>query len=396
MSFRNLSAGFLKYTIMKKQNIFNTIVHKQLKIITIIIIFTPILFFSTRCQKEYSYEGGPLNNGSSGGTAVYTFSGAGGPCTGSIVSGNYYSGVVLSSTNTVLLEVNVTTPGTYTVTTNTVDGITFAAAGTFTNNGIQTMILTGEGTPLATGNFVFIPPVGNGCSFNISVTNAPPAQASYTFAGAPNGCSNATVNGTYIIGFALTNTNTVTLTVNVATIGNFSVSTDTVDGISFSVAGKFTATGNQVITLSGKGKPQSPANLLFTLSGATSACSFKLSVQNPAPLGVYVLESNAGSSNLCSSYVLNGTYTTNTPLNNGNTITVKVTVTMVGNFTISTNNVNGMSFSYTGAFTNIGSQYVVLSGSGTPLLAGTFSFMPEIVGPAPIGGSACGLDITIQ
>jgi hypothetical protein len=370
--------------------------HKNWKINIVLLLSSLLFLFSIRCKKEYSYEGGPLNNGSSGGTAKYTLSGDGGNCTGITVFGNYYSATILSASNTVTLEANVTVPGSYSLTTNTSDGISFSTSGTFVNTGLQAIILAGTGIPVSKGNFVFTPPVGAGCSYTIQVKDAPPVQAQYNFAGAPNGCTSATVNGTYISGVALTNVNTTTITTDVVSIGDFKIYTDTIDGISFSKSGKFTKTGIQTVTLNGSGIPEMPQNISFILSGGTSSCSFNASVRNPDPLGVYVLESGFGSPSPCVSFVINGIYKANTPLNNANTISVKVTVTVAGNFTISTNTVNGIYFSYTGAFSAPGPQLVVLAGQGTPLAAGVFSFTPQIVGPAPIGGSACAIDLTVQ
>jgi hypothetical protein len=295
-----------------------------------------------------------------------------------------------------VLKVNVTQAGTYAVKTNTANGFVFSSSGIFTFTGLQTITLTSSGTPISTGNFSFKPPVGAGCSFIISVTTAPPVIAGYKIAGDPGSCTPATVNGICIYGVALSPANTITITVDVISAGNYLITTDTLDGISFSKSGVFTAAGIQTILLNGMGTPVIPQNLFFKVSGATSSCLINLTVQNPQPLATYVLESGTGIPPPCTGYTVLGNYMAGTPLNNSNTLTVKVTATATGNFTIATNTVNGISFSYTGDFTTTGTQYVMLKGNGTPSNSGIFSLIPRIVGPAPIGGEYCAANITVN
>jgi len=78
------------------------------------------------CVKEYSFEGGK-------GGAVFTFVGAPGECTQSVVSGNFYIDTPLNSNNTVTLTVDVTTVGSYNISTNTVHGISFSATENFSD-----------------------------------------------------------------------------------------------------------------------------------------------------------------------------------------------------------------------------------------------------------------------
>jgi hypothetical protein len=359
-------------------------------------VFAFLLCILSACQREYSYEGGPLSPGSSGGTAIYTLQSTGVFCAGTVVQGNYYNGQALTANNKVVLKVNVTQAGTYNVKTNTSGGFVFSSSGTFTFTGLQTITLTGSGMPNSTGNFSFKPPVGAGCSFIISVTTAPPVIAGYKIASTPGLCAPATVNGTCIYGVALSAANTITITVDVISAGNYLITTDTLDGISFSKSGVFTAAGIQTILLNGMGTPVNPQNLYFKISGATSSCFINLTVQNPQPLATYVLESGTGIPPPCTGYTVLGNYLAGMPLNNSNTLTVKVTVTITGNFTIATNTVNGISFSYTGNFAATGTQYVVLKGSGTPVNTGIFSFVPQVIGPAPIGGEYCGASVTVN
>jgi hypothetical protein len=257
-------------------------------------VFAFLLCILSACQREYSYEGGPLSPGSSSGTAIYTLESTGASCAGTVVQGGYYNGQALTVNNKVVLKVNVTQTGTYAVKTNTASGFLFSSSGTFTFTGLQTITFTGSGTPTGTGNFNFKPTAGAGCSFLISVTTAPPVIAGYKIAGTPGLCTPATVNGICIYGVALSAANTITITVDVISAGNYLITTDTLGGISFSKSGVFTAPGTQAVILNGKGTPVIPQNLFFKVSGATSSCLINLTVQNPQPLATYVLESGTG------------------------------------------------------------------------------------------------------
>ncbi len=101
--------------------------------------------------------------------ASFGLSGSPGNCTGATVSGTYTAGTPLNATNTVLINVNVTSPGIYTITTTAVNGISFSASGTFNITGLQQVTLKGIGTPTAAGVFNF-PVSGNGNTCGISVT----------------------------------------------------------------------------------------------------------------------------------------------------------------------------------------------------------------------------------
>jgi hypothetical protein len=344
----------------------------------------------TSCKKEYSYEGGPQS------TAVYTFLGAGAACTSAVINGNYFTGVQLNAGNTIQLQVSVTNAGTYNVSTNSINGIVFSGSGNFTDTGAQVITLTGSGTPVTEGDFTFNTPGSSSCSFLVTVTKKPVTNASYTIDGAPDACQNFTLSGNFIYGTALTAANTIILTVNVTAPGPYNITTDTLDGISFSNSGTFTSAGIHQVTLNGNGTPTTPANLLFNVTGDSTACSLGVSVVNPPPLATYVLESDFGNPNPCNHTVLAGSYTALTPLDVTNTISINVYVSVVGNFTVSTNTVNGIMFSRTGTFTTTGEQALVLKGSGTPTIVGGYLFNSQIIGPHPLGGESCAITLPVK
>jgi hypothetical protein len=294
--------------------------------------------------------------------AVYTMNSASGVCSGAAVAGTYAQGVILAASNTATVQVNVTSTGTYTLATNTVSGITFAATGLFTTTGVQNVVLTGSGTPTATGALVFTPAIGTSqCTFTVNVAGA----ATYTMAGVPGNCTGGSVAGAYSINSPLTATNTATVQVNVTAIGSYSLSTNTVSGISFSKSGVFTSTGLQTVVLNGSGTPTASGALVLKPKVGTSECSFTVNVSGPA------MFTYSGGTGNCTGTSVNGTYTAASVLNSNNTVTIQVNVTSIGSYNISTNTANGFKFSKSGTFTTTGLQDVILVGSGTPAVAGT-------------------------
>ncbi|UAY51940.1 hypothetical protein [Ferruginibacter albus] len=138
----------------------------MMKLKPVAVLISIVCLFAA-CTKEYSFEGSLGSGGSTGGTAHFTITGATGSC--AAISGNYKANVALSDSNTVAITVYVDSIGTYIISTGTSDGISFSASGTFAGTGAQTIILNGQGTPVASGIFNFTP--GNsGCTFSITVT----------------------------------------------------------------------------------------------------------------------------------------------------------------------------------------------------------------------------------
>ncbi len=112
--------------------------------------------------------------------AVYTFTNLSGACTAATVAGSYNTGVALDPSNTVSMQVNVSSPGSYSISSNQLNGIYFTSSGTFTVSGLQTVNLVGNGTPLAAGAFIFNTAITGGCTFDISVVNPAGSLATLT------------------------------------------------------------------------------------------------------------------------------------------------------------------------------------------------------------------------
>lgn len=100
--------------------------------------------------------------------AVGTLGSSAGTCSAAEVFGIYQEGIELNSTNTVQLQVTVSTPGKYKIYTDPVNNVSFKGTGTFLAPGDQTVILTGSGIPAFPGGQEFQVHFGtSSCSFRI-------------------------------------------------------------------------------------------------------------------------------------------------------------------------------------------------------------------------------------
>lgn len=323
------------------------------------------------------------------GIGVYTLGGAPNGCTGFTTNGTYKTDSALTTNNTVTMEVNVVAVGAYSISTPTIDGISFSGSGNFVTTGLQTITLTGTGIPVSPGIYNFVTPSRSGnCIFTIAVTSS---VAQYTLGNSAYGaCLSFAVKGTYAAGATLTIANTATMQVTVNSVGPYTITTDTSNGIIFSATGTFTTTGVQLVTLHGAGKPVTTGQFFYTVTGEENNCSFSVNVAAGGGGGtggtaVYTLGGSPGN---CAGFAAAGTYATGTALTSSNTVTAQVNVTTAGTYSITTNTVNGIIFSGSGTFTGTGAQPITLTGTGTPLAAGSFNYTPAA------GSSTCTFSIT--
>jgi uncharacterized protein (TIGR02145 family) len=90
-------------------------------------------------------------------------------------------GVAAPATASITLVANVTTAGTYTIFTNTINGVTFSAAGTFGATGSQTITLTPTGTPTLAGNYIWATNLTPSINvYGSVITTSAPLGSSYT------------------------------------------------------------------------------------------------------------------------------------------------------------------------------------------------------------------------
>jgi hypothetical protein len=301
--------------------------------------------------------------------AVFTYAGGTGTCTAPGINGTYGIGAPLGTGNYVDLAVNVTTPGAYTVSTNSANGISFSGSGTFTAGGGsgQVIRLIGNGTPTSSGSFAYTP--SGGCSFTINVTTAG-GTSIYTL-----DCSTAVVAGTYTAGSPLGAGNTITIKANVTSAGTYSISIPVINGMIFSTSGTFAVGSNQTIVLTGSGIPAAAGSNNITIGAG--GCSVPVNTVAPPP-ALFNLT--------CNSTAVSGSYVVGTLLTTSNKVVVEVNVSSAGAYTITSNTMNGMTFSKTGVFSGTGIQNVTLTGNGTPVAAGTDNFT--------VGTAACPFSVT--
>lgn len=208
-----------------------------------------------------------------------------GTCKPVVVNGTYTPGTPLDGTNTIELQVTVATPGTYTISSPTVNGISFSGTGTFSNTGPQTVTLNGGGTPSSQGVQNFTVSYGNSqCSFSIIFGNS----AVYTLGGSGGDCAPLSIGGVYQQGIILSTSNTVQIGVTATVPGDYLIKTDTVNGVSFSASGTFASAGFQSVVLAGSGIPVNEGVQNFIVTTATGTCNFSITfLPGVAPSGDY-------------------------------------------------------------------------------------------------------------
>ena len=307
--------------------------------------------------------------------AVFTFGGQAGLCGVTVAGANYIAGTALTPNNVILVSVNVTELGIYQISTNTSNGFSFSGSGSFTTFGNQTVALTATGTPANVGVTAFTLTAGTttGCNFNITVTNGQTPVALFDL-NDPVSCPITAVSGAYIVGQPIDSFSYVAVTINVTGTGSYTISTGpAINGISFSTSGVFTQTGVQTVILMGSGTPANVGVFTFVVQSgnSTSTCPILLTVQ---PQGAAVF--NFGNGGACTSNV-NGSYVAGVALNTQNNVFIVVNVSTAGTYSISTNVVNGISFTSSGTFTSVGAQTVTLIGQGTPTTSGVSTFIPS-------------------
>ena len=133
-------------------------------------VFT-VYFDSTYCNFEVS-----VLPASAGAPAAFTL----GNCANILPNGSYTKGVALNSNNKLDVEVNVTSIGSYSISTTATDGMTFSGSGAFTTTGAQTITLSGSGTPVNGGAITIPITVGSSscnATINVGNTTTPPTGA---------------------------------------------------------------------------------------------------------------------------------------------------------------------------------------------------------------------------
>lgn len=296
------------------------------------------------------------------------------------VLGDYYVGKELTADNTMTLEVNVSATGYWNISTNTVNGYSFSGSGTFTTPGVQVIELVGTGKPNASGTNLFNLSSNSDTQTNCSAITVIVQPIRFAV-----DCNAITVNGTYNQDEPMTALHTVTLKVNVEATGDTSIQTNTIGGVYFTSGPlSFDELGPRDVVLSAVGTPTMPGTNTYTLNPATGlvgTCSFDIDVvRKPV---VYNL--------VCASLVVHGKYAPNIPMTAANTMVLNANVEYIGTYSITTNAVNGVTFTGSGSFTSTGLQEIVLTATGTPVNGGIHRY--TITSNSTVGGTTCNVNI---
>lgn len=137
-------------------------------------LFTSIAWLSiivigfTSCSKELSSEGPGF-----GGIAAGTLLDSLGNCQTAVVKGQFKELETLTDSNYILVKVNFTTQGKYTIFSDTTNGMWFRDSGFAFVQGANTIKLKGKGQPILPGTFTFQINFGNSaCLVNITTTGS--------------------------------------------------------------------------------------------------------------------------------------------------------------------------------------------------------------------------------
>lgn len=289
-------------------------------------------------------------------------------CSGAL-SGMYSNGVAMNSADTKLITITANTGGTYTATTNTVNGVTFASSGTLYSTGAGTQVtLVATGTPAASGTFSYLASLGGqSCSFSVTFATA----ATFSCAGAtqvqsPVGSltNNAGYTGSFTIPYSGGNGTT------------YASSTETISGLTLArVAGTYSAGGGNIVY-----------NLTGTYTGSTNGvATFTIPECTTTTFG----SATYTASTISCSGALSGTYSAGIPMTISNTKVVTITTATGGAYNASTDVQNGVSFSVSGVFSSAGAgSQATLVASGTPSGPGSFTYT------ASLGGQTCTFPVT--
>ena len=237
------------------------------------LLFIGIVTLIPSCFKEESLENGNIN------TAKGSLQRDGNDdCLPKTITGVYEAGTTLTSANFITIDVNVSTAGNYSIVSDVVNGYSFKSNGSFATTGIQTINLTATGKPIAAGTNGFsISFDGTVCMVQVEVLpNGSGGPATFTLQGAGGACTNAIINGVYVVSTPLNASNTVTLTANVTKIGTYSITTVAANGITFSGSGVFSSTGAKTIPLTGSGTPASNSSTSVSVTAGGGTCSFEI------------------------------------------------------------------------------------------------------------------------
>jgi uncharacterized protein (TIGR02145 family) len=308
---------------------------------------TPTTFgansFSLNTSNSCTFTRYVKNNLSSNGSAVVN------SYTPGTASGTIYANSAITTQSQNIIA-DVKTIGTYSIST-LVNGVTYAASGTFTATGNQTIALQASGTPIAIGSFTATINTNPNCSFTSAslvqpTTNGTGIVSSYTI-------DNDRV---FYVGEPLKG-NWYNMGAMVTKIGTYNIS-KTVNGIIMTASGTFNSIGYNYIRMELAGSAISLGDYTFS-TNTSIASTFNFKVVNESTKGTAIISHNPTFSPTTVYFYPNVDAT-------GVSVNLNVNVTALGTYNISTETINNITFNASGTFTSLGSQTIKLNASGMP------------------------------
>lgn len=325
------------------------------------------------------------------------------------VSWDAFIGVPLNANdNKVVLQANVTSVGFWKVQSKIVNGMSFSGSGEFTaEGGPQDMIIVGQGTPITST------PASSPNEFTFTTNsslNATPTNVKVMVHVKPVAfelvCDDANnkveIRGEFKEDTKLSQANSILIPVKVLAPGTTDIelkgsfiaggSTTPVSFKASNVNLAFNASRNniQYVTLYPEEItiPKGTSAIKFTnLTPGTSAicATFPEITVEVQPIRYSIL---------CNTVKVNGSYTVDSNLGTSHYIEVKVNVNYPGPYTISTNELNGVSFSASGDFTGQGEQTIRLTPNGKYTDGGNLTY--TLTTNSQSGTTTCSTTVNVR
>lgn len=240
-------------------------------------------------------------------------------CNNIKIQGTYVVAQSMNSANFLEIRVTVNKPGSYNIIGTTDNNYIFLASGEFHIAGEYTITATAQGAPQTAG------------TDNLSLTNfgeeidptcKPTIVVASNVADYNLLCGSTVVRGIYKVNQVLNaNTNYLELSIYVNSTGSYSISSNSLDGISFYASGEFTTTGSQTIKAYGQGTPKSTKTKTVTLTtnsigGTSTNCDVNILMVIPKKrilsLGTSdrALHGNAGTGGTADLFLSSGNFGT--------------------------------------------------------------------------------------
>jgi len=198
-------------------------------------------------------------------------------CSDIKVNGVYIEGTSATSENYLSITLNVIKAGTFTIMATTENGYGFYLSGVALKAGEKIIVnVPCQGTPSVVRiDQLTFSGIEVNCVKEVEVLSA---TAEYSL-----NCSSIKVNGQYVKGQTLKNTNTITLRVRVSKAGSYSIVTPRTNGILFYSSGNLSV-GTQSITLSGIGIPTVNDDFHITINANSAEGNITCSTTIPMTL----------------------------------------------------------------------------------------------------------------